>query len=125
LRKVQMAFGRRQFEADLSEEVRLHRDLAGTSAFGSEALFLEQSREVWGVGWFDALLRDVRFALRSFRKTPVFALAVVGTIGAALGMNTTMFTVFSTYVLRPYPVRDPQQLYFLTWIGKGNVGHRF
>ena len=51
------------------------------------------------------LLQDLRYAVRGFRKTPAFALTVIGTIGLALGLNTTVFTVFDSYMLKPYSVR--------------------
>src|ERR1035438_6241670 len=95
-KRVRMWAQRRQFEADLAEEVRIHRELAAEFGrqFGPEALALENSRAVWGFGWVDGLRQDVRYALRGFRKSPAFALTVVGTIGLGLGLNTTMFTVF-------------------------------
>jgi len=108
---------RRRFEADLAEEVRIHRELAKECGrqFGPEALALENSRAVWGVGWMDTLRQDVRYALRSFRKSPAFALTVIGTIGLGLGLNTTMFTVFDAYVLKTVAVRDPHSLYNVWW----------
>ena len=84
---------RAEFEAGLEEEMRFHREMAGGAAFGSVAMALEDSRAVWGFGWIESVMQDVRYALRGFRKSPGFALAVVGTIGAALGLNTTAFTV--------------------------------
>jgi predicted permease len=83
------------------------------------------SRAVWGFGWLESVVQDIRYAMRGFRKSPGFALAVVGTIGTALGLNTTMFTVFNAYVLRPIAVRDPWGLYSFTWYGKNGQGHRF
>ena len=68
---------------------------------------------------------DIRYALRGFRKSPGFALAVIGTIGAALGLNTTAFTVFDAYALRAFAVHDPWALYGFTWHGKNAQGHRF
>src|SRR5215468_6140466 len=99
---------RRQFEADLAEEIRIHRDMehdyraAGGEGrfFGSEALALEQSREAWGFAWLDSLVQDIRYAWRGIYKTPSFALTVIGAIGLGLGINTTLFTVFNTYVFR-------------------------
>jgi len=105
---------RRQFEQDLAEEVRFHREMAG-SAFGSVALTLEDSRAVWSFHWLDSFLQDFRYALRGFRKTPAFALTVIGTIGLGLGLNTTLFTVFNAYVLRPLAVHDPYSLYTFLW----------
>ena len=116
---------RAQFEAGLEEEMRFHRQMAGPAAFGSTALALEDSRAVWGFAWLESLLRDFRYALRGFGKSPGFVLAVVGTIGAALGLNTTLFTVFNAYVLRPFSVLDPWALYHFSWYGKNGQPHRF
>jgi len=115
---------RRQFERDLAEEVRFHREMAG-AAFGSVALTLEDSRAVWGFGWLESLAQDVRYALRGFRKTPGFALTVIATIGLGLGLNTTLFTVFNAYVLRPIAVADPYSLYGFTWTNQRGAGHAF
>ncbi|HEY1495950.1 MAG TPA: ADOP family duplicated permease [Candidatus Solibacter sp.] len=116
---------RAEFEAGLEEEMRFHREMAGGAAFGSMALALEDSRAVWSFGWLESVIHDVRYALRGFRKSPGFALAVVGTIGAALGLNTTMFTVFNAYALRSFAVSNPWSLYTFTWYGKDAQGHRF
>ena len=51
----------------------------------------------------EALLQDVRFALRGLRKSPGFALVAVLTIGLALGANTTVFTMMERFVLNPLP----------------------
>ncbi len=116
---------RKEFEAGLEEEMRFHREMAGGPAFGSMAIALEDSRAVWGFGGLESVLQDVRYALRGFRKSPGFALAVVGTIGTALGLNTTAFTVVNAYALRPFAVHDPWSLYGFTWVGKNGQRHRF
>jgi predicted permease len=108
----------RQFEADLAEEIRIHRELSGEAAFGSVALALEQSREVWGLAWLESWKQDVRYALRGFRRAPAFALGVIATIGLGLGLNTTMFTVMNAYALRPFAVHDPHALYSFSWSTK-------
>lgn len=65
----------------------------------------------FGLRWLEQLAQDVRFALRSFRRSPAFVVTVVATITLALGLNTTAFTIFNAYVLRPMQVRDPYSLY--------------
>src|SRR5215472_8042388 len=117
---------RRQFEADLAEEIRIHREMerdyraAGGEGrfFGSEALALEQSREAWGFAWLDSFLQDIRYAWRGIRRAPGFALTVIGTIGLGLGINTTLFTVFNTYVFRTIAVSNPHNLYEFWWGSK-------
>jgi predicted permease len=72
-------------------------------------------------------MHDILYALRGFRRSPGVVLTVVVTIGLALGLNTTMFTVFNAYVLRPFDVRDPYSLYTLSWAtknGKRNPTYR-
>ncbi len=123
--RLRALWRRDRFEADLAEEIRIHREMSGAAAFGSTALFLEQSRDVWGIAWLESWKQDVRYALRSFRRSPAFALGVIGAIGLGIGLNTTMFTVFNAYALRPYAVHDPYGLYELSWYGKTGNGHWF
>src|ERR1035437_3538649 len=130
---------RRRFEADLAEELRLHRQLAedaarragaapeearreSARAFGSVALTLEDSRAVWRFAWLDSLAQDIRYALRGFRKSPGFAFAVIGTLALGLGVLATSFSVFNALVLRPFAVRDPYSLY--TFAGWGQTKER-
>jgi len=61
------------------------------------------------------MFRDVRYALRTLRGSPAFAVTVILTLGIGLGLNTTLFTLFNTYVLRPFAVNDPYSLYELRW----------
>src|SRR5512133_3264614 len=120
--RVRMWRKRRRFEADLAEEIRIHREMSGAAACGSEALTLEQSREVWGFAWLDGWKQDIRYALRGMRRSPGFAIAVIGAIGLGIGLNTTFFTVFNAYVLRPYAVRDPHALYSFVQFDKSQMG---
>jgi predicted permease len=56
-------------------------------------------------------MNDLRIAFRTLRRSPAFVLTVVLTIALGLGLNTSAFTVFNAYVLRPLAVRDPGSLY--------------
>ncbi|KFE68060.1 ABC transporter permease [Hyalangium minutum] len=51
----------------------------------------------------EVFLRDARFAWRGLRRTPSFTLAVVLTLGLALGANTVIFSMVHALVLRPLP----------------------
>jgi predicted permease len=70
-------------------------------------------------------LTDVRYALRGFRRSPMFVLTVVATIALALGLNTALFTIFNAYVLRPVAVRDPNSIYRYTWTTRDGTEHSF
>ena len=56
-------------------------------------------------------LDDVRFALRTFRKSPGFTLVVLVTLALGVGANVTNFTLTSSILLRPMPgINAPNQL---------------
>ena len=60
-----------------------------------------------------ALLADVRHALRLFSKAPFWALSVAGTLALGIGAVTAMFTVGNAVLLRPLPYRQPERLVVL------------
>src|SRR5207248_254031 len=49
----------------------------------------------------DGLWLDLRYAVRTLRKSPVFAMFVVLTLALGMGANTTVFTVINTFILNP------------------------
>ena len=63
------------------------------------------------------LSQDLRFAFRTFRKSPVFVAVAVLSLALGIGANTAIFTLVDQVLLRLLPVKDPQQLVLL-W-GRG------
>ena len=51
-------------------------------------------------------MQDVRRALRSFAKRPSSAVLTVIVFALAIGANTTVFSVFNGFFLRPMPFPD-------------------
>ena len=72
LRRVWYLLNRGRFEDALQREMEAHRELMGEPVrFGNTLQLRERSRDVWGWAWLDSLGRDVRFAARGLRRTPV------------------------------------------------------
>src|SRR5215472_4679655 len=60
--------------------------------------------------FLEDLWRDLRYTGRAMRKSPVFILFVVVTLGLGIGANTTIFTIINTLILNPLPVKDSSTL---------------
>jgi putative ABC transport system permease protein len=54
--------------------------------------------------------RDARYALRSLRKSPGFAVVVVFTMSLGIGLNSTMFSLVNAYLFRPAPIPSAERL---------------
>jgi predicted permease len=57
--------------------------------------------------------KDIQFALRAFRKSPVFTAVALLSLALGIGANTAIFTLLDQVLLRMMPVKNPQQLVLL------------
>jgi len=63
----------------------------------------------------DSLFQDIRYALRTLRRAPLFAATVVATMGLGLGLLGSAFTILNAYLLKPIDLPSPHALYGLSW----------
>src|SRR5215475_5628456 len=99
-----------QREAGVSEEEAPH---AALRAFGNPDLVREQTLSVWSWNWLESLARDLRFSLRTLRRTPGFTVIAVVVMALGIGANVALFTVVRGVLLKPLPFHDPDRLMML------------
>ena len=73
----------------------------------------------------DALSRDLRFAFRLIRKTPILSIATIVTLAAGIGLNAGVFTVLSGLLLRPRVTVDPGMFVHLQPVYSGTNAPRY
>jgi putative ABC transport system permease protein len=56
------------------------------------------------------LIQDLRYAVRTLRKKPGFTFVAIITLALGIGVNAALFSVFSAFVLKPLPLKDPDSL---------------
>src|SRR6476620_10602913 len=61
----------------------------------------------------ESLIKDLRFAVRSFLKRPGFLVIAVATLALGIGATTAMFTVVNSVLLRPLQFPEPERIVFL------------
>src|SRR5512145_2685361 len=100
LRRIWYLLNRGRLEAALQEEMAAHRAIMGEpTRFGNSLRLREESRDVWGWGSLEALVRDVRFAERVRRRRPVFSLAAIVSVALGLALTTSAVSVVNAYLI--------------------------
>ena len=96
-----------QREGGISEEEARY---AALRAFGNPTLIGEQTRAIWSWNWLASFARDLRFSLRTLRRTPSFTVIAILVIALGIGAHVALFTVVRGVLLKPLPFHDPDRL---------------
>ena len=127
LRRLCYWLHHRRADAELAEEIELHRAMrrgqlerSGLSAaeaatasrrlIGNAGRAREETRDVWGWTWFGDTWRDLRYGARALRKSPGFLLTAALMLSLGIGVNLAAFQVLDGVFWRPPQVRDPTSL---------------
>lgn len=125
--RIAGVFQRSRRERELSEELESHIALhiddnlrAGMSPeearrvallkFGGIEQAKEECRDRFGLPFLETCISDLRYAIRSLRRNPLFALVTIATLALGIGASTAMFTVGYGVLLRPLPYVQPNRL---------------
>lgn len=111
------AEARRAAREEISEEKLLARGLERVEHQETQEPLVLDAREKSNI--MAGLWRDTRYGLRMLAKNPSITVAAVTTLALGIGLNTMIFSMVNALLLRPLPVRDPEQIYTLSATGKG------
>jgi len=115
LRRLRYYFRRRQFEAELDEEMLHHAALSGRKQFGNVTLLKEDSRTMWTWTFWEQLGQDLRYAVRTMIHNKTFTALATLSLALGIGANTAIYSFMDSILLRSLPVQDPESLVMLNW----------
>lgn len=118
---------RRRLDEELEDDIRLHMALAeedaaarGMSAddarmearrqFGGIAQMKEEHYDRRSFQFLETIARDLQYGLGALRRTPGFAIVVIGVLGLGIGGTVGMFSVVDAVLVKPLPFAAPDRI---------------
>ncbi|MPY90343.1 MAG: FtsX-like permease family protein [Luteitalea sp.] len=106
---------RAYLETSIQEKLRAgmaHEDAIRTarSEMGSLEALKDHTRDVGWESVLESIWQDVRYAIRSLRKSPGFTTVAALTLALGIGATTAIFSLLEAVLLKSLPVKNPEEL---------------
>lgn len=135
-------FRRARFERDMADELSFHverrtEDLMRSGLdpvearrracleFGAPEAYKEDCRSARGIRWLDELGANIRYGLRSMRRTPLFTAIAILSLAIGVGANTAIFSLIDSLGLRPMAIPHVSQIVRLFAVTPQDPGQDF
>ena len=130
--RVRALFRRRRLVRDIDDEMAFHLEMREAAAraagekepgvaarrgFGSIGAHSEGALDMWTFPSLESILADLRYAVRSLARAPLFTTVAVLMLALGIGANTAIYSLVNSVFVRGLPYPEPQRLVVLT----GNV----
>jgi predicted permease len=139
LRKLNWLTQRRRKERELREELEFHVEeeaeerqaeglgkeqatWAARRDLGNVTMLQESTRALWTWTFFEQLIQDIRYALRTTINNRTFTVLAALSLALGIGANTAIYSLLDSLLLRSLPVRDPASLVVLNWHARDSRG---
>ena len=125
--RFKVPFRRKTTEEELEAELRFHFDhqvekfvqsgvvldeaqRRARLVIGGKEQIKEECRDARGLRFLELLAKDVRYGIRSLRKSFGFTVVAVVTLMLGMGVNTALFTIVHGVLMNPLPFPRPDRL---------------
>lgn len=130
-RRLRALVQRDALDKEIQDEMRLHIDLEtadlarsqglppnearrrALAAFGGVDRYTEAHRDARGVRWLHDTARDIRYAMRSLRRTPAFTLSAAAVLALGIGSSTAIFSAVDKVLVSRLPYPNDEQLVYI------------
>jgi putative ABC transport system permease protein len=126
-RKLRALFRSRALEREMDDEMRFHVEMEAADlvargvdpdearrlalvGFGGVTRFKEEGLDARGARWLAEAAQDLRYAVRTLRRNPSFAVVAVLTTALGIGATTAVFSAVDGVLLKALPFANPEQL---------------
>jgi hypothetical protein len=89
--------------------------------FGGLDQIKEECHEARGIDFVETFVQDLRYSLRTIRRSPGFAIVAILTLAFGIGANTAIFSIVNSVLLRALPFKNASRLVDITEYSPGKV----